>query len=348
MRFVGTVLALNFTLGSSAFAATPTYSLQLLQSDANDPVSKTQANAISPRSAAIVGQSNLTSYSTMRALQWPSATPHELPKVGVGANAAVAVNDVGQVVGSAQPQANLNPAPVQWNPDGSSSWLQPLEALTNAFAVGIDNTGHAYGYGYQPSVNGSSLLPIKWTNGVAAALPFLPGSYQATLSSATAAGWTAGTSWMNDGTLIATLWTSGKPSAFGPIGQKSRGYAVNKTRQAVGSYLNSSEYEIPFVDNNGAVTELPRLNPPYSYARPVAINDTGVIAGYSTCTRLPGGMCGVVWRNGKIADLNDLLDASGKASGWTVTQVVSLDQKGRMLAFVVKGAVRMSALLTPH
>ena len=98
-----------------------------------------------------------------------------------------------------------------------------------------------------------------------------------------------------------------------------------------------------------ALTELPVL-PGDNYGSAVAINNAGTIIGNSyygvpgTWTSSPGQF--VIWTNGIPTALAALLDPITNA-GWSITNVVGLNNRGQIVVTVSNGVVQRVGILTP-
>jgi uncharacterized membrane protein len=180
------------------------------------------------------------------------------------------------------------------------------------------------------------------------------------------------------------LGGSGVPSAFNVVGQAA-GYG-DAPRQTASFWNNTGTRQMQFLQtspdytssmaygiaDNGdivgsghpaftslplywkatagyALTELPVL-PGDNNGTAVAINNAGTIIGNSfygvpgTWTSSPGQF--VIWTNGIPTALAALLDPITNA-GWSITNVVGLNNKGQIVVTVSNGVVQRVGILTP-
>lgn len=179
-----------------------------------------------------------------------------IPGVTLNRWAAVAVNDVGQIIGQAytDPDASGfgNGTPVIWNPiPGEKSWKVARLPLSlgypNGETLDINNRGEAVGYINPGPESGRSCLPALWK-------PTQPSGRVYSLTALpvlNADGWYSGAYGINDlGDIVgsgvdeswhhvAVLWSSKDPSfvrALGFPGIFSWAWGVNDLGLVVGTY----------------------------------------------------------------------------------------------------------------
>ena len=68
-----------------------------------------------------------------------------------------------------------------------------------------------------------------------------------------------------------------------------------------------------------------------------AINKHGIIVGYAPSETLPRQA--LIWKNGAVHPVSELLNAAAIAEGWKVDQIMSINAKGEMVGYGSKGDV---------
>ena len=117
------------------------------------------------------------------------------------------------------------------------------------------------------------------------------------------------------------------------MGPNTNAYAsaVNNLGEVVGSsgVLDSAgiEQSHAFLYSGGEMGDLGTLGGAFSYA--YGVNDLGQVVGWS---QLAGGSSahGFMYLQGQMRDLNDLLSLA--ASGWTVTEAHSINDRSQIVA----------------
>jgi uncharacterized membrane protein len=107
-------------------------------------------------------------------------------------------------------------------------------------------------------------------------------------------------------------------------------YALNNADAAVGACTYQGRFkDITYAEywHDGVMTELPGLVESYSLAN--AINDAGVIVGWSSPVKSGFGSSAVVWIDGAVWDLNQI---TTKPAGLVLSIAVSVTSDGRILA----------------
>ncbi len=140
----------------------------------------------------------------------------------------------------------------------------------------------------------------------------------------------------------ATLWTfdnSGTPLATtigSPVADVfSEALGLNDLDHAVGRYSDpvSGRTRAFFYDGLTSI-DLGLLDdePTFTNARAIDINDSGLIVGYVAQfdTAPSFGGAAVLWQNGQIFDLNDLINPS---SGWRLLSAEGINDQGQIVGF---------------
>jgi probable HAF family extracellular repeat protein len=198
---------------------------------------------------------------------------------------AVGINDAGQIVGGAGGVFVIT--------GGTQTFLSPPFNPEVCSAVAINNNGQILGACAQPGAFGPIGSAVVWTNGTPRVLP----------------------------TLGGPLTIAGPKGAF-PT-------AINSNGQVVGTAETSTGAIDGFVVTNGTITD---LGPTFA---PAAINDNGVIVGGQ-----------FIDSNGTLQNLNNLVPAG---SGYQIQSATGINDNGQIIANAIDTATgqQHALLLTP-
>ena len=112
---------------------------------------------------------------------------------------------------------------------------------------------------------------------------------------------------------------------------------INDRNFVCGYVSTSSGWDAVIWDNTGKYTELPKFDGNYASAE--SINDSNVAVG-QVLNSSAGGSVGVLWRNGQIYNLNDLIDSSLNIN---ITDAISINDSGDILCKNGSGNVILMA-----
>jgi probable HAF family extracellular repeat protein len=249
-----------------------------------------------------------------RAMLWESGKATDLGDLGSGMSYAYAINDAGVVVGESFSTAGtFGSLPIVWV-DGKVTALAVLAEGAFGVAVDINADGR---------VVGSSLL----------------GPYDASGSTP----------------QHAVAWDNGEVTDLGVIaGDLSEALGINASGQIVGRSTTAKD-QVRFGPGNHAVlwdgdkiTDLGTLADG-EISSAAAINAQGEIVGRSTLA--PGESTGApdenhafLWRDGKLLDLNDLVEGG---SGVVLDYAYDINDTGVIIAMGTLDGVEHAYLLTP-
>ena len=277
---------------------------------------------------------------------------------------AVGINAEGEVIGEFTDASGTHGF-IYWN--GSVQTIDIPNGTT--YLRAINDIGQIVGnYGSASSLTGYAFL--RQPNGTIVQLPNFEGGIFGA-EAINNLGQIAGTVWLRnpaegtgDDQLYyvnhAVLMQSGglAPRDLGTLGGPAFATALNIWGQAVGYSLETYNGNLNFLPEHGLlyaggkVTDLGlptsevSSNPIFeSYA--LAINDYGQIVGFSDLTYSGEDPHGLTYLNGKMYDLNNLIDLATSAS-LTITEAIGINDLGQIVAGAVDAAgTEHSVILTP-
>jgi len=266
------------------------------------------------------------------AVEWQNGTVTTLS----GLVFADAVNDQGVVVGGIYSYFGSTSAAIVWQ-NGAATKLATLGGtvtLDSEVANGINDAGQIVGSSAAP---GGLVEASLWQNGTVTSLGTLPGGtgagtaadYNSTAAAINASGQIVGSSWTSSGFYHAFLWQNGVMTDLGTFvpGDHSFASDINNKGQVVG-YDEPASYESKaFLWQNGVMTDLGTL-PGDNYSEAQSINDSGIAVGQAGIYANPSGNHAVMWQDGKIIDLNNLLSPT---SGWFLQTATGINDNGEIV-----------------
>jgi probable HAF family extracellular repeat protein len=230
---------------------------------------------------------------------------------------------------------------------------------TESFAYGVNDFGQVVGYSYLDDVNRHAFL---YTNGTLSDLGSLGGYSGA--NAINDKGIIVGFSSNKvDGNAHAFLYDRGRMKDIDPVNAgdftstESYAHDINNFNRVVGEFLTQDQAAFhAFLYRAGAFTDLGAAGSPQTTA--YAINDGGVVVGitfvpyidrclgpqslkYVPCTKYK--QHAFVYANGKLTDLNDLVDAPG----WELTWALDVNDRGQIAGYGTSGGSSRAFLLTP-
>jgi probable HAF family extracellular repeat protein len=229
---------------------------------------------------------------------WENGVVTELPPLpGEGAASAIAINDLGQIVGNSGENAVL------WD-RGTVILLVSAHRFDHPCAANaINNRGQILG-----SCNG---VPFLWEDGRLTLLPRLPdGDYALTNGLNDFGQGVGGSLTETDEEFHAVLWHRGEVIDLGIVagGSSSNAFAINNRGHIVGTSRDASDALQAVLWQNGTIATLETLPGARStFAR--AINERGQIVGHSEQGPL-------LWEGGSLIELGGLQNGdAGFATG---------------------------------
>jgi probable HAF family extracellular repeat protein len=127
----------------------------------------------------------------------------------------------------------------------------------------------------------------------------------------------------------AVVWENGGVRQINGLGELSGAADINDSGMVVGWNLNEDGSTSAFVHDGITTSLLPTL-PGLVYGDAAAINNAGIIVGYSAPEGVEEGKA-TMWRNGQVIDLNSLLGPED--AGWNLISAVDIDEDGTIIGF---------------
>ena len=229
------------------------------------------------------------------------------------------LNNHGEVIGFGGNQA----ANVVWRTPTAT----PIALAAAGYPTGINDSGEIVG--------NTDTSAVVWSNATAApiTLPQLDGSVFSTAEAINASGLIVGSSSTSLTTTTSqpVYWTSASttPNALpgGTVTEFFDKWGVNSSGQIfAATRINTPNITRYWASPTATPITLPSLaNSTAANATNVGegINTSGVIVGASTDST--GNSRAVLWKNGKITDLNTLIPAN---SGWTLHSALAINDSG--------------------
>ncbi|HEY6370560.1 MAG TPA: hypothetical protein VIX37_08270 [Candidatus Sulfotelmatobacter sp.] len=259
------------------------------------------------------------------ATTWASAQTYTITDIGVltgdNESSGFFINNLGEVVGCSDtknpqgyPCTGMFPGQraFSWTASGGMKDLGTLSGATVSAAIGVNDSGTVVGYSNvkgQPATNFSA---VEWSStGAITNLGTLSGGSSSAAFQINSAGKVAGDSFLSNGLVDATSWTSKKIKNLGALSNAifTAGLAINDNGNVVGESVLS--YGPPFRShgflwNGSTMKDLGTLSGGLT-SMANAINTAGVVVGQSDGSSTKGHWHAVMWNTSdKIQDLGVL------------------------------------------
>jgi probable HAF family extracellular repeat protein len=334
-------------LAAVCAAQSPTFSVQTLTYIPGG--TGASVSGINSTGEAVGAVSGTAACATDCAAIWIDGTPTLLGALaGTSGSAAVSVNDSGQVVGYALNGTGQTQQAVIWNNGKPTVLPPPSPEDTTSFASFINDAGVVVGgASTSPGVNST---PALWNGLVPTALGLVPGYTSGYASGVNSDGLIVGNNCCKGDESEATVW-HGTSAALLPVLKPSQGaggeaLAVNNNGLVVGHATSPAvrRQAVAWVD--GAIKNLGTL---FTSAAATAVNDVGIIVGYSDVNDGSGGQHAVIWSGVGAApeDLNTLISA-GAAEQIVLNGATGINDSCAIVAngYAKKTGKKMAFLLT--
>ena len=298
-----------------------------------DSLGGTDPHPVSVNKTGMVAGTVVANGDTDQAVTWSvtgTTTCPDLP--GDTFSIVGGINDQGQVVGASSTGPFDLYHAVLWR-DGTATALTGTGVFGQANA--INDQGQVVGVAANAAGNDDAFL---WRNGTLTDLGALPGhtnpqgafvSYAAAINNA---GEVVGSALTSAGYDHPVAWQTGKITDLGGLTTVFTGQAnaINANGEIVGqSSLASSLNLVHAVAwQNGTITDLGTL-PGYESSKAEGIDSAGDIVGQAfDASATNSTNRAVLWQNGKMIDLTDLLPST---SGWVLTDATAINDQGQIV-----------------
>ena len=298
------------------------------------PAGSSSNVALSASSPFMAGYDSINGVATP--VTWQSGQPTALAVPAGESGGALGININGDAVGTVQAVGDLYGQPALWH----NGQLQILTTPAGVYgtANAINDSGIVVGYLADAQTN--NLQAAMWDNGQLSVLESFP-NVQATADSVNNSGQVVinvhGTSQVWSNSTFAPIPSAGGTAVFAhDINDK--GAVVGELTITQGTSVSSG-----FLYTDGVTTLLPRL-PDDMFTDARAINDSGVIVGDGTANDATYSLHALVWQDGQVYNLNDLIPANG---GWNIIQAFGISNDGTIVGYGTLNGQESAVELTP-
>jgi probable HAF family extracellular repeat protein len=294
-----------------------------------------------------------TSDGVTVATQWDQGWASAVGGIGVTGDTTVAnaINNSGLIVGYYSHFSNHSGVSngTSWSSSGTTD-LDPV--VTNGSlaregsATAVNDAGQIVGYsGTGPYSLNTVAHATLWSGTTATDLGTLGGATSHATSinnSGQIVGYSDTSSWS---VTHATYWNNGTITDLGTLGGSySIAHAINNAGLIVGaSTTTGSTNTHATLWNGAAMTDLGTLTGSTGTSEAEALNESGLIVGYSLT--FEGASHATLWENGNIIDLNTLLSASDVAAGWVLVCAYDINDNGWIVGSATLNGVQQAFIL---
>ncbi|MGH6645430.1 PEP-CTERM sorting domain-containing protein [Aquabacterium sp.] len=327
IQFSAVALAIGFSAHASA-AASPHYKITDLGLSADfRPVKINDARDIAGILFTTDAQGNLFNHAAL----YSAGQLKDLGTLGGGNSTPTGLNNLGQVVGSAENPSSYRPFV---NKGGTTQDL----GGNYAYARGINQSGQIVG-DFTTQNGEPSRSYVLSSQGQATDIGNLGGTDGTSALDINDAGAVTGSSFNSAGQQRAFIYQNGTMSDLGALAwqagsglpEYSVGYGINNAGQVIGVSSGKA-----FLYSGGQMTAL------VDGGNPVDINDVGqVIGSYGD---LRGNIHYFLYGKDGLVDLQEQLGAS--YADWILSDIVSINNAGEMLGLAVHNQEYRTVLLT--
>ena len=301
----------------------------------------------------VVGASKRNDSGKHQAFLWEDGVMKDLGTLGRSVSSAVAINDAGQIVGSASVRARRHGVyhVFIWENDVMTDIFDNVETASGVIhgsASDINESGHIAGSWKDPAT-GSAMRAFLWEDGTMTDLGTLGGNNshatgindygQVVGFSSTASGESARAS------TRAFLWENGTMTRLGTLGDNyTVAKDINNSAQVVG-YSKMGSVTHAFLWEDGVMKDLGTLGGSYSIA--TRINDLGEVVGYIEYDPRPDSALhhAFLWTDGTMIDLNNAIDPE---SEFRLAIARDINESGQIVGKGYFKGEQHAFLLTPN
>ncbi len=225
-----------------------------------------------------------------------------MTSLGTLGGTACAINDSGQIVGWSYGTGDSGHA-FLWQ-SGTLTALAGLTGYPYSWACGINHSGQIAGYAGNESIIYHAVL---WQSGSPTDLGTMGGSWGASACGINDSGQIVGTASIPGGEYThAFLWQNDSMSDLGTFGgYNSYAVGINSSGEIAGWAEDPCNNPVACLWQDGAMTDLGTLGGRYYYSYALSINSSGQIVGYAQ-TDGDTSERALLWQNGTMIDLGTL------------------------------------------
>lgn len=310
----------------------------------NNPEAASEGSATGINDSGQIVGSSRVDVATVHAMLWNnSIDPIDLGASGGQYGYAFAINNTGQIVGSANSRSTL------WDGMTTGIDLEPSTARPS-LASNINNTGQILINRVAP---GGTYHAALWHNNTTVDLPVYPSDRVYSEGKA-----------INDSGIIvgnitnldslntyAVQWNGNTITTLQRIYGNSSANDINTVGEIVGYGLVAQGISHAILWSNGTAVDLGTLSAigGAGSSRANAINEIGQIVGSSVINGDPYVTIqhATLWENGTIIDLNSVIDPSWVNAGWLLEDARDINNNGKIVGTARFGYDSYAFLLTP-
>ncbi|MFI9007841.1 hypothetical protein ACIGNX_11490 [Actinosynnema sp. NPDC053489] len=244
----------------------------------------------------------------------PGMVPVELSRLaGFPDHYVVGINDLGQVVGSAQ-GGDLAPHAVLWSPRGGATDLGP------GLAADVNERGQVLGLELRAPTTPYRHKPWIWTDGRRTAVTPADAAwaYAPAINDSGAVPVNYSISATRTDHDRVAVWQDGRHTELSPSGPELWVYAINDAGVVAGGYASFAAQDFAAVRCAAGTCTRLGGSPGYGSYTPEAVNETGVVVGNrgTVALRWEGDTATVLSDNGRVAHGEEALNERGDTVGW--------------------------------
>lgn len=218
------------------------------------------------------------------------------------------------------------------------------QPVTNGWAVGMNDLGHAVGNVATP---GSFFHAFLYENNIMRDLGTLDGGSSSYALGINESGKVVGYSNTADPASQAFYYDGSAMINLGEVLGSTESVAndINDSGQITGSYKGGSRYRIAYLYDGNSVTDIGTLGGGITYAQ--SLNNLGDIVGYSYINNSSGTMHAFVYDGNTIKNLNSLV-VPYVYPNTVLTWANDINDKGQIAAYGTVNGATHAFLLTPN